>query len=399
MTLRYTTDIVIFGGGVAGLWLLNRLRQEGLRAILLEAHNLGGGQTMASQGIIHGGLKYALSGSLTGAAEAIASMPARWRQCLQGDDALDLSGVKVLSEHYYMWSESGLRSKLKTFLGSKTLRGRVTAVARQDYPDFFAGASVDGSLYQLPDFVVDTGSLVAELADKQKEFIFKIDPAAVSVAFRKQSGAINKVIISGADGSVTIDTNRVVFCAGEGNRALIASAGLTAIETQLRPLHMVYLKSRELPLVYVHCIGDSFSLTPRLTVTSHRDHAGETVWYLGGEIAESGVGKTADQQQAAARQLLEELFPWIDCSSAQWHCFNINRAEADINNNYRPDGAHFMEQDNVVVAWPTKLTLAPSLADQLLDLFSNMERHRLESDPAKLRSLLPLPELAAARWG
>ena len=25
MTLRYSTDIVIFGGGVAGLWLLNQM--------------------------------------------------------------------------------------------------------------------------------------------------------------------------------------------------------------------------------------------------------------------------------------------------------------------------------------------------------------------------------------
>ena len=52
---------------------------------------------------------------------------------------------------------------------------------------------------------------------------------------------------------------------------------------------MVYLKQRDLPQLYVHCIGDSFSLTPRLTVTSHQDVNGNTVWYLGGEIAESGV--------------------------------------------------------------------------------------------------------------
>ena len=52
-----TTDIVIFGGGIAGLWLLNRLQQQGLDVILLESAGLGGGQSLASQGIIHGGLK------------------------------------------------------------------------------------------------------------------------------------------------------------------------------------------------------------------------------------------------------------------------------------------------------------------------------------------------------
>ena len=80
MTLRYSTDIVILGGGIAGLWLLNRLYSEGYQPLLIETKALGSGQTLASQGIIHGGLKYALSGSLTGAANVIADMPRRWRR-------------------------------------------------------------------------------------------------------------------------------------------------------------------------------------------------------------------------------------------------------------------------------------------------------------------------------
>ena len=108
MTLSYSTDIVVFGGGVAGLWLLNRLRNEGYGVILLESNTLGCGQTVASQGIIHGGLKYAMTGSLTGASNVIADMPARWRNSLQGSIEetfdIDLSNVRVTSDHYYMWS-------------------------------------------------------------------------------------------------------------------------------------------------------------------------------------------------------------------------------------------------------------------------------------------------------
>ena len=137
MTLRYSTDIVSFGGGVAGLWLLNRLHSEGYQPLLIETKALGSGQTLASQGIIHGGLKYALSGSLTGAANVIAGMPRRWRHCLTGDGDVDLQGVPVLSNYYYMWSDGNLRSRLKTFLGSKSLVGRVEGVKHDDYPDFF----------------------------------------------------------------------------------------------------------------------------------------------------------------------------------------------------------------------------------------------------------------------
>ncbi|MDF1765148.1 MAG: FAD-dependent oxidoreductase, partial [Gammaproteobacteria bacterium] len=93
-----STDIVLFGGGIAGLWLLNRLRNAGYSAVLLEADSLGGAQTLASQGIIHGGLKYALGGSVTDAANAIAQLPARWRACFEGSGEIDLSGCEVLSD-------------------------------------------------------------------------------------------------------------------------------------------------------------------------------------------------------------------------------------------------------------------------------------------------------------
>ena len=72
-------DVAILGGGIAGLWLLARLQAAGYSALLLENQALGAGQTLASQGIIHGGLKYALDLKLNTASDALADMPARWR--------------------------------------------------------------------------------------------------------------------------------------------------------------------------------------------------------------------------------------------------------------------------------------------------------------------------------
>ena len=83
--------VVVIGGGIAGLWLLNLLTRRGYGAVLLEAGALGCQQTLASQGMIHGGLKYALSGMLTGASEAIAAMPDRWAANLAGRGEIDLS--------------------------------------------------------------------------------------------------------------------------------------------------------------------------------------------------------------------------------------------------------------------------------------------------------------------
>ena len=64
MSTTLDTDICIIGGGVAGLWLNARLRKAGYHTVLIERGALGGGQSVKSQGIIHGGIKYALGGKL-----------------------------------------------------------------------------------------------------------------------------------------------------------------------------------------------------------------------------------------------------------------------------------------------------------------------------------------------
>lgn len=398
MTSSYSTDIVIFGGGIAGLWLLNRLRDEGYQAILLETNGLGGGQTLASQGIIHGGLKYALSGSLTGAANVIADMPGRWRRCLNGVGDIDLRGCGVLSEHYYMWSDSGLRSKLKTFLGSKSLVGKVETVAPEEYPTFFKAATKSGKLYKLPDFVVDTKSLLEVLVSRQRDYIFAITDGEYSFG-RDSTGKIDSIIIDKQEQCVQIKAGKFIFSAGEGNGELIDKAQLHTARAQTRPLKMTYLKKKDLPPVFVHCIGDSFSLTPKLTITSHVDASGLTVWYLGGELAESGTQRDDNEQINAAKALIESLFPWVDFSAAQWQCFTINRAEARVSNNYRPEDACFIEEDNILVAWPTKLTLTPSLADKITEHFAgNSLTPSTQSNVKELSNVLHKAELATAYW-
>ncbi len=88
-------DVLIFGGGAAGLWLLDELARRGDRVLLLEAARLGAGQTIASQGIIHGGLKYTLQGALTPSAVQIREMPGLWRDCLAGRRLPDLRNVRL----------------------------------------------------------------------------------------------------------------------------------------------------------------------------------------------------------------------------------------------------------------------------------------------------------------
>src|SRR3954466_12236801 len=91
------SEVVIMGGGIAGLWILDELRRAGIDALLLEKRALGDGQTVASQGIIHGGLKYMFDGHVSTSVKAIAEMPVIWRECLAGKREPNLAGMAIRS--------------------------------------------------------------------------------------------------------------------------------------------------------------------------------------------------------------------------------------------------------------------------------------------------------------
>ncbi|MFM1897596.1 MAG: hypothetical protein RLZZ385_2670 [Pseudomonadota bacterium] len=389
-------DALIFGGGIAGLWLLNRLHQAGYRVLLLETGDLGDGQSVASQGIIHGGLKYALDGSFGSASHAIAAMPARWRASLNGSDAVDLRQCRLLSEQFFMWSDGGYRSRLKAFLGSKSLRGRVEAVGPGDLPPLFADHTRGGSLYRLPDFVVDTVALLDTLAGDRSR-ILKIDPEAID--FGQTGGSGTRVKVRSGSQTLDLHTRACLLCAGAGNEALMDHCGMQGVFMQTRPLHMVMLKHADLPQGFVHCIGDDFNLTPRLTLTTHRHGDGSPVWYLGGELAESGVGRSREQQIGQARSLLASLFPNLDTGAASWTSFFIDRAEGRVAGERRPDTVFLQRQGSTWVCWPTKFTLSPCLADQVLaDLQAAGITPPQDGEAPRLPAGVQRPAVALPPW-
>ena len=391
-------QVAIVGGGIAGLWVLNRLQKAGYDCVLVEQGKIGQGQTLASQGIIHGGLKYALNGVLSPASSAIADMPNRWRSCLGGTGELDLSNVRVLSPHYYMWSDGSVRSRFKTFLGSKALRGRIDALKPDDYPAFFQQAKSAGSrgtLYQLTDFVVDTPSLLESLASAHSDRIRQCQ--------RIELGDKLLCLTEGNEKTV-LRSQMTILCAGAGNEALLASwsAGpqVNKPAMQRRPLHMVAVRLDHPLPAYVHCVGDSFGMTPRLTVTCHPVKTPETnewVWYLGGELAESGVGLPDTQQHQRAEQELNRLFPWVNTSGANWQSIHVDRAEPAVADLRRPDTAHVSRCESLLVCWPTKLTLCPDLGDTVLKQVAKTLTPAGQ-DAAPLLQSLPAAALASAPW-
>ncbi len=353
----HTTDLVILGGGIAGLWLLARLTRLGYSVLLLERHALGQGQTRHAQGIIHGGTKYALTGEVSAASQAIATMPGRWRACLDGHGELDLSAVQLLAEHQFLWSTRSLTSRLAGFFASKLMRSRMVALEPGDYPEALRHPDFKGQVYQLDEPVLDTASLVRALADPLADRIARLDDNAIVWNDNRLEANIGGQ-------RRTIAAKRLILTAGQGNAELLATLGQHEPAMQLRPLNMVMARGGLPGGLYAHCLGASAN--PRLTISSHTAADGEPVWYLGGQIAEQGVGRPDAEQVAAARAELAELLPWVDLSQTRFAPLPIDRAEVKRPDGSRPETPSLHESvDGVMTAWPTKLAFAPLLADQV----------------------------------
>ncbi len=374
-------DVAIIGGGIAGLWLLARLRALGYGVLLVEQECLGAGQTIRSQGIIHGGVKYALQGKLSGASRAIAAMPEVWRQCLAGNGEVDLSQVRIASQHQYLWTSDSVASRLTGFFASHAMRSRMQAVSDQDRPELLADLGFRGQVYRLDEPVLDSASLLQAFASQYRE-------ATVCGSVRVQADGCLRLGSSDQE-ALSLRARRIVLTAGVGNAILNPQAAM-----QRRPLHMVMARGLGATL-YGHYLGHTDK--PRLTVTTHWDSAGRMVWYLGGQLAETGVERDSQQQIAEARSELSRIFPGLDLSKVQFATLRVDRAEACQSSGVRPDRPSVLQKSALMTAWPTKLAMAPILADVVLE---HLEQDKIwpHCRDFQLADTWPRPQVAAYPW-
>lgn len=384
-------DVLVLGGGVAGLWTHARLQKEGYKSVLLETESLGCGQTRYAQGIIHGGTKYALTGKLTASSEAVADMPSRWRACYEGNGELDLTQAELLSDAHYLWSTTSLTSRISGFFASKVMRSRSSELDRKSLPAIFQNENFKGQFYRLDEPVFNTMSVIRSLAEPLKKSILAIQKKSIRCSD-------NQLIVSARDGkNYVFNYKKIIFIAGEGNEGLLDVFSYKEPRMQCRPLKMVIMRGGENnkldDMIYAHCLGAS--VNPRITITSHRDADNNIVWYMGGQLAEEGVNKSEEELIDVAKKELADLIPWLSLQGAQWGVLEINRAEIKKQGTTRPDSFSIEDNQDVIVAWPTKMALSPALADALIDMIDKEELSR-EKDMS-----LPdwvQPEYASFPW-
>jgi hypothetical protein len=172
---------------------------------------------------------------------------------------------------------------------------------------------------------------------------------------------------------------------------------LDNIRCQRRPLHQIIIRGMTLPL-YLHCIGKNPK--PLATITSHPDSRGGYYWYIGGLLAEQGVGLGPEQLIARAKAELSGLLPGADFGNAEWATHKVDRAEpggGGGRGGLRPSSAVALARGAVIAGWPAKLALAPVLAEKVMGLLAADGVRPLPHDPSGLNAL-PKPIVARPPW-
>jgi glycine/D-amino acid oxidase-like deaminating enzyme len=379
-------DVLIFGGGAAGLWCLDRFRRAGYRAILLESSSLGRGQTIQAQGIIHGGGKYALRGVRDFAAvRATKEMPERWRRSLAGQIEPDLRGTQVLSERCYLWlpRRSIAARALSWGFMSLLAKGGILSTPPQKlsdstWPEVLRGSAL--AVYALAEPVIATGSLLQMLARPNRRWIFSYDISALQFAPERVQVA-----------DTLFEPRSVVFAAGAGTAELIRRAGIQGDLMQRRPLNMVLLRGTTLPPLFGHCIMGGKTL---LTITTPM----QGMWQVGGEIAEQlALEDNMERGRQTAMNVVRRCLPGLDFSGVEIAIYPAIRAEARTAEQKRPSGVHVSYvAPGIIVGWPTKLSMTPILAEEVFALVNAELKHPEEHEEPLIS--WPTPPVARYPW-
>ncbi|MEK7469567.1 MAG: FAD-dependent oxidoreductase [Planctomycetota bacterium] len=357
MTATRECDVLIFGGGIAGLWALDALRRAGHGALLVENAALGRGQTIPSQAIVHGGGKYALRGvGDLEAVKAISGMPARWRACFEGKGEPDLREARIVSPQCLLWvprsgffGDLAAKGLMSIVVGAGMLATKPVEVPEAEWPAALRASAL--KVWSMAEPVIDTASVLAALAKRNRGHVRLVK----RVEFRGGEAVLD---------GVAVKAGAMVLAAGAGNEDLLAALGDAPGRMQRRPLTMAMLRG-DLPDIWAHCVVGGKT---HLTVTTARDKSGRAVWQVGGEIAERGAGrKDLEVFRAEAAAEIRRFFPALPAKGLEIATYAVDRAEAATAGARRPSGVHVEKvRDNILVAWPTKLSLAPLLADELV---------------------------------
>ncbi|MEK7655128.1 MAG: FAD-dependent oxidoreductase [Patescibacteria group bacterium] len=385
MPLTISVDVLVVGGGSAGLWLIDELRRTGRSAVLVESVSLGSGQTIASQGILHGGMKHYLVARPGTFVKALGPMTRIWRECLAGDREPDLSVVRRRSDSCYFWRTSSLVSLATSFGARFGIRSEIRKIARASLPETLRGAA--GDVCVIDEQVVDPHSLVSELFKRNRKHTIRAGIRRVDYSARN---TVSSVELNDQSGSLqmTLKPDFVVLTAGEGNSELRKLCGLPEQAMLRLPLQILVLRGN-LPDLNGVCLE---GIQAKAVITTHRLSRDDAVWQFASERIAPDAGEDFGRHALAeiSASLPGYNFPRVSVS-----VYTATRAECATEDGGRSSDVAVFKEGNVITAWPTKLVLVPRMVERIMSYLP------IQFDAGKTPREIaewPRPDVASFPW-
>ncbi len=398
---KYNFDVVVIGGGLAGVWTHSLLKKAGYSCCLLEKKSIGGEQSLLSQGIIHKGMKYLLGKFLPDIAGNLWQTAELWDAALSGKGELNLSETEIYTEKQLIWQSQGFLASFFTKGSQKIFQSQVQKLAPLELPFWL---DKQKTAFWVKEKVINSHSLFQNFYSQQKEDYYGIDALKKIQIFNNS--------ISLELGGVLLEAQKIILAAGRGNIALAEKLNIKQ-KIQLRPLKMLAVKftpakqrvggvknstNAENFKIYGHCIGQSAKPLFSISTHSRKSHYGknsELVYYLGGKIAEDGVGGSNEMLVAKAKELVAKNTK-LKLEEAEWRCIKVDRAEPEQKKGGLPDAAFAECFDKAVLCFPVKLALVPQMALAIKNLLK--KEKILPLYPQKKIQELPQAKLGGAFW-
>ena len=406
-------DVLIIGGGIMGLWLLNELGQAHYSVVLLERGALGGGQTCHSHVYLHRGHLYR--------EVALASR---------------LQGVQALWDRWFQNHVPPPFGLPPSYFGFRNLADAQQVAQSWDHPALtltYQSTSVPAALQagglkvvlESPEICLEGEWLVHELSQSVQPFISQIEETR-DILVNSTTRTVEEVRVTMPQGrSLTFRPKALVLAAGEGNQTLLdlLSRGHEPLRQrvrdaqQIRRSHMLVVKDVQgnvlEPLVGIFPSFLGLFIVSRIS-------NGATVWlisdYRGPRLSsdEDRAKYTAQwwlpEVVAALRELAPPYFQQQP-DRLQWGIYEAPKAEGGVERNVPYHGLPHqglpheerIEQfglQNVWTVWPTKLTLAPQASAEVLRHLQQLIPlgSPWHSIPAAWTERRVLPSVAQERW-
>ncbi|MFE7403589.1 FAD-dependent oxidoreductase [Streptomyces sp. NPDC057557] len=401
-------DVLVIGGGAQGLWLLNDLTKRHYRTVLLERHELGGGQTCHSHGLIHRGHYYDDTDMMI-----ILNAAAQfWEAFVDEKGIRKLNPSRALAgfgpgtavqRHTYFWSSAGLRFDTCPQL-----------------PPVLEGGKVK-HLFETEEFSLDASEIIAGLSRDVDYAAYKLDDDEGALKFVLNGKSIDRVEATLCGEKVDFAPKFVIFSAGVGNYGLLAKLGAdansmprgTPVQAQ-RKNHMMVLRGSQLPMMTaVFPIRGGLQgvfLCPRTDPDT-----GQPVWLVSDHNS-TPFPMTPDGKSeigsAPSEEWVKRMLISLQATAPELFAMgSINGLEAAVYTGLTSErnfgvGQHMTDLyidplgfDNLLAIWPTKLTMTPFASNVALRFIRPKVLEPAGEWPTVEREITtPAPQVAGEMW-